>query len=53
MNSQELWMSLNNKSDKEIKIEVVMMILYLVKSRQVDFKEFIKEIRKLCKERGV
>lgn len=53
MNNQELWMSLYNKTDDEIKIEIVMMILYLVKSRQVDLKDFIKEIRKLCKERGV
>jgi hypothetical protein len=49
MNSKELWNKLYNMETNEIKIETMMMIMFLVKERQVDLKDFIKDIKKIYK----
>lgn len=52
MNSKELWNKLYNMETEEIKIHTTMMIMYLVKDRQVDLKDFIRDLKKIYKERG-
>ena len=52
MNSKELWDKLCNMETGEIKIQATMMIMYLVKDRQVDLKDFIKDLKKIYKEIG-
>lgn len=51
MNSKELWNRLYNMETKDIKVEAIMMIMFLVKDRQVDLKDFINDIKKIYKER--
>ena len=52
MNSKELWNKLYEMETKEIKIQATMMIMYLVKDRQVDLKYFIRDLKKIYKEIG-
>lgn len=53
MNSQELWLRLYDMDTKEIKVETMMMIMFLVNNRGVDIKDFIKDIKNIYKERSV
>lgn len=50
MNSKELWNKLYNMETNEIKIETMMMIMFLVKDRNVDIKEIIKDIKNIYKK---
>lgn len=52
MNSKELWNKLYEMETEEIKIQATMMIMYLVKDRQVDLKDFIRDLKKIYKEIG-
>lgn len=52
MDSKELWNKLYEMETDEIKIQTTMMIMYLVKDRQVDLKDFIKDLKKIYKEIG-
>ena len=52
MDSKELWNKLYEMETDEIKIQTTMMIMYLVKDRQVDLKNFIKDLKKIYKEIG-
>lgn len=52
MDSKELWDKLYEMETDEIKIQTTMMIMYLVKDRQVDLKNFIKDLKKIYKEIG-
>lgn len=47
MNSKDLWIKLSDMETTEIKIQATMIIMYLVKDRQVDLKEFINDIKKI------
>lgn len=49
MNSQELWDKLYNMETNEIKIETMVMIMFLVKDRNVNVNDFIKDIKKIYK----
>ena len=49
MNSKELWDKLYNMETNEIKIETMMMIMFLVKDRNVNANDFIKDIKKIYK----
>lgn len=49
MNSKELWEKLYNMETNEIKIETMMMIMFLVKDRNVNVNDFIKDIKKIYK----
>lgn len=49
MNSKELWDKLYNMETNEIKIETMMMIMFLVKDRNVNVNDFIKDIKKIYK----
>lgn len=53
MNSIDTWERLYNMETKEIKIEVAMEIMYLINDRQLNLDDFIKDIKKIYKERGV
>ena len=53
MNSQELWCNLEEMTTKEIKINTMATIVYLVKDRQVNLKDFIKDIKNIFKKVGV
>lgn len=50
MNSQELWNRLYDMETTDIKIEAIMMIMFLVKDRQVDLKDFIQDIKNIYKQ---
>ena len=49
MNSKELWEKLYNMETEEIKIQATMMIMFLVKDRNVNVNDFIKDIKKIYK----
>lgn len=49
MNSKELWDKLYNMETNEIKIETMMMIMFLVKDRNVNVNDFIKGIKRIYK----
>lgn len=49
MNSKELWDELYNMETNEIKIKTMMMIMFLVKDRNVNVNDFIKDIKKIYK----
>ena len=51
MNSKELWLKVNEMETTEITIQATMMIMYLIKDRQVDLKDFINDLKKIYKER--
>lgn len=50
MNSKELWNKLYEMETDEIKIQTMMMIMFLVKDRNVDIKEIIKDIKNIYKK---
>ena len=52
MNSKDLWERLYDMETIDIKVETTMMIMFLVNNRGVDLKDFIKDIKKIYKERG-
>lgn len=49
MNSKELWDKLYNMETNEIKTQTMMMIMFLVKDRNVNVNDFIKDIKKIYK----
>lgn len=50
MNSKELWNKLYEMETEEIKVETMMMIMFLVKDRNVEIKEIIKDIKNIYKK---
>ena len=50
MNSKELWNKLYEMETEEIKIQTMMMIMFLVKDRNVNIKEIIKDIKNIYKK---
>ncbi len=53
MNSEELWNMLKNMKTSEIQTLISMSIRYLEKERYVDFKDQLKDIKKVHKMLGV
>lgn len=53
MNSEQLWKMFNEMQTKEIRVMVSMAIRYLEKERYIDFKEQLKDIKKVHKMLGV
>jgi hypothetical protein len=53
MNSKQLWDNLEEMETKNIKINTIATIVYLVKDRQVNLKDFIKDIKNIFKKVGV
>lgn len=53
MNSEELWNMLENMKTSEIQTLILMSIRYLEKERYVDFKDQLKDIKKVHKMLGV
>lgn len=53
MNSEELWNMLENMKTSEIQTLISMSIRYLEKERYVDFKDQLKDIKKVHKMLGV
>ena len=49
MNSKQLWNNLEEMETKNIKINTIATIVYLVKDRQVKLKDFIKDIKNIFK----
>ena len=49
MNNKDLWNNLENMQTKDIKIYTIATIVYLVKDRQVNLKDFIKDIKNIFK----
>lgn len=52
MKDKELWCNLEKMTTQEIKINTIATIVYLVKDRQVNLKEFIKDIKNIFKKVG-
>ena len=53
MNSKQIWNNLEEMETKDIRIYTIATIVYLVKDRQVNLKEFIKDIKNIFKKVGV
>ncbi|MBR5303489.1 MAG: hypothetical protein IKU37_01515 [Candidatus Gastranaerophilales bacterium] len=53
MNSKQLWDNLEKMTTTEIKVNTIATIIYLVKDRQVNLKEFIKDIKNIFKKVNV
>ena len=53
MNSEELWNMFENMETKEIQVMVSIAIRYLEKERYIDFKDQLKDIKKVHKMLGV
>lgn len=53
MNRQELWNKLCDMETKDIQTLMSMSVVYLIKDRNKNLKEIIKDIKKIYKERGV
>ena len=46
MNKNDLWNFLESSSDTEIQIYITISIVYLIKSRNMELKDIIKDIKK-------
>jgi hypothetical protein len=53
MNSKDLWDKLKDMETLEIKVQATMMIMYLIKDREIDLNDFIKDLKYVYKKRGV
>ena len=53
MNSKQLWNMLEDMQTIDINILVSMSVIYLIKDRNRNLKEIIKDIKNTCKKVGV
>ena len=53
MNNIELYSLLENMQTKDIQVLLSMSIIYLIKDRNKNKKEIIKDIKNVCKKVGV
>lgn len=53
MNNIELYSLLENMKTKDIQVLLSMSVIYLIKDRNKNKKEIIKDIKNVCKKVGV
>ena len=53
MNSKQIWNLLENMQTIDIKMLLSMSVIYLIKDREQNKKEIIKDIKNVCKRVGV